>query len=247
MVIKAILEYAGLQVDIVANGKEAIEVVSSLPYDILLMDISMPEMDGIAATKAIRKLPGQVSKMPIVALTAHALSGDKERFLKAGMDDYLIKPIDRSAILHCIAQWTPHENRNLPPSNTTIQPQESQVKTVSGELVDELVLQQLVKDTAPDVVPTLLTLYIDDAQKRLELISNAIEKFDIKTLEFETHSLGSSAAAHGNLKLHNQARHVEHLCQEENQNQALTEASRLTAIAVESLRLLAERSEVGFG
>ncbi len=73
-----------------------------LPYDIVLMDISMPEMDGITATREIRQLPGKINKLPIIALTAHSLSDDKECFLAAGMDDYLSKPIDRAAMLHCI-------------------------------------------------------------------------------------------------------------------------------------------------
>jgi|LWDU01.1.fsa_nt_gi signal transduction histidine kinase/CheY-like chemotaxis protein len=106
MVIRSILEHAGLQVDIVANGREAVEAVRTIPYDIVLMDISMPLMDGMEATKAIRHLSSEARRIPIVALTAHALAGDREHFLAVGMDDYLTKPIDRAATLHCITHWS---------------------------------------------------------------------------------------------------------------------------------------------
>jgi PAS domain S-box-containing protein len=106
MVIQRILEAKGMCVDIVSNGKEAINAVVNVPYDIILMDVSMPEMDGMTATKNIRQLPGAVSKIPIVALTAHTLSGDRERILDSGMNDYLTKPIDTVATTRCIARWT---------------------------------------------------------------------------------------------------------------------------------------------
>jgi CheY-like chemotaxis protein len=105
-VIKGLLKAKGMFVDIVSNGEEALAAVASLPYDIVLMDVSMPEMDGMTSTKKIRQLSGAVGKIPIVALTAHTLSGDRERILASGMDDYLEKPIDIVATLTCIARWT---------------------------------------------------------------------------------------------------------------------------------------------
>lgn len=250
MVIKNILEYAGLQVDIVANGREAVEAIRSLPYDIILMDISMPEMDGMTATREIRKLPGEKGKLAIVALTAHALSGDRERFIQAGMDDYLSKPIDKKATLHCIASWTNKKNNpNLKmtaPINQNETPANDISKDMQYEYVDEQVLQQLIHDTDAEIVPELLTLYIVDAKKRSQLIKLAFEEKDIKTLEFESHTLGSSAAAHGNEKLHRQSRAIESLCQEGSHQQALQQTATLLSIADESFRLLALRVNKGF-
>jgi PAS domain S-box-containing protein len=88
-----ILNVAGYNVSAVMNGAEAVEAVQKDQYDLILMDIQMPQVDGYAATKQIRALNGPVNKIPIVALTAHALTGDKEKCLTAGMDDYLSKPI----------------------------------------------------------------------------------------------------------------------------------------------------------
>ena len=246
MIIKSILECANLKVDIVANGREAVEAVSNIPYDIVLMDISMPEMDGMTATRNIRALPGEVGKLPIVALTAHALSEDKQRFLAAGMNDYLSKPIDRNAALYCIASWT------LPMTGEDVKEQAlgsknlKQQSNSNSEYVDEAVLQQMVKDTAAEIAPKLLMLYIEDAKQRSLLIKSAIESQDMAKLEFECHTLGSSAAAHGNAKLHQFARKTEQLCTDGHHQQALSTANTLLNLTDESFRQLGKRARQGF-
>jgi signal transduction histidine kinase/DNA-binding response OmpR family regulator len=101
----AILETMGLRVDAVANGLEAVEAVRNRPYDLVLMDVQMPEMDGLTATRRIRELDAACSEIPIIAVTAHALKGDKERCLQAGMNDYIAKPIDKSLLLQKVAYW----------------------------------------------------------------------------------------------------------------------------------------------
>jgi len=245
MVIKTILEFANQKVDIVANGLEALVAVSTHPYDLVLMDISMPEMDGMESTRMIRQLSGMKSKIPIIALTAHALSGDRERFLAAGMNDYLTKPIQRSSILHCIAHWTEigaaEEIENL-----DLTEQKPHTLEQSDDLIDEIILDQLVKDTTAEIVPELLLSYIDDAKIRLEKIQQALAEDDEKTLEFETHTLGSSAIAHGNNKLHNYARKIEYLCMEGKNEQAFTATPPLFELAEKSFDLLKQRAKQGF-
>ena len=97
-VIRAMLEGAGHRVDTVANGAEAVDAVTRQPYNVILMDVQMPEMDGISAARRIRALPGPERDIPIIALTANAMKGDRESYLDAGMDDYVAKPIDPSLI-----------------------------------------------------------------------------------------------------------------------------------------------------
>ena len=92
-VIVRILERMGLRVDVVANGLEAVEAVGRLPYDLVLMDCQMPEMNGFEATAAIRASEREGRHLPIVALTAHAMAGEMDRCLRAGMDDYTTKPL----------------------------------------------------------------------------------------------------------------------------------------------------------
>ena len=92
------LAKAGHHVDVAANGVEAVNAVRALPYDLVLMDVQMPEMDGVSATRAIRALGGGRAAVPIIALTANAMKGDREKYLAAGMSDYTSKPIDPSKL-----------------------------------------------------------------------------------------------------------------------------------------------------
>ncbi len=94
LVIRTMLEKAGHELEVVENGRLALEAVQVETFDLVLMDVNMPEMDGITATKEIRSLDSAVSQIPIVALTANALNGDRERMLDAGMSDYVAKPIE---------------------------------------------------------------------------------------------------------------------------------------------------------
>ncbi|MBI3650721.1 MAG: response regulator [Acidobacteria bacterium] len=102
-VARRILEKMGCRVDFAANGREAVEMATLLPYDLVFMDCQMPEMDGFQATAAIRKLHGQ--KLPIVAMTAHAIQGDREKCLQAGMDDYISKPVRPEAVQKALVNW----------------------------------------------------------------------------------------------------------------------------------------------
>lgn len=90
----AMLTRGGHQVDIASDGRQAVAMAAQAPYDVILMDIQMPNMSGIDATRSIRELPGAVADIPIIAMTANAMSGDRETYLAAGMDDYVSKPID---------------------------------------------------------------------------------------------------------------------------------------------------------
>lgn len=104
MVALAFLAQAGLGADIAVNGQEAVQKVSQNAYDLVLMDIQMPVMDGLAATQAIRALPAH-AKLPILAMTAHAMSTDRERSLAAGMNDHLTKPIDSQTLFTALLRW----------------------------------------------------------------------------------------------------------------------------------------------
>jgi len=99
-----ILEAAGHHVDVVENGAEAVAAVRNASYDAILLDVEMPIMDGIAATRDIRGLPGAAARVPIVALTANAMVGDRERFIAAGMDDYVSKPFKSETLSEVLAR-----------------------------------------------------------------------------------------------------------------------------------------------
>ncbi|MBF0096910.1 MAG: response regulator [Magnetococcales bacterium] len=125
----ALLEGHGLQVTVVGNGREAVEAVKQNAFEIALMDIQMPEMDGFQATRMIRTLPGG-EKLPIIALTAHAMVGDREKSLTAGMNDHITKPIDPEKLFQTLVQWiTPKDRQALAVKKTVAldtQPQPGQ-------------------------------------------------------------------------------------------------------------------------
>jgi len=100
----AFLADTGVQVDMATHGREALEMARAQPYDLVLMDIQMPEMDGLTATREIRK-EARLRTLPIVAMTAHAMTGDRERSLEAGMNDHLTKPIDPEALYAALLRW----------------------------------------------------------------------------------------------------------------------------------------------
>jgi CheY-like chemotaxis protein len=111
LVIEGYLRGAGHDVVFAANGVEAVAVIESEQFDLVLMDMEMPDMDGITATRAIRGLPGPMRNVPIVALTANALLEDAALCRAAGMNDFLSKPIDRSALYAMIAKWARPDGR----------------------------------------------------------------------------------------------------------------------------------------
>jgi signal transduction histidine kinase/ActR/RegA family two-component response regulator len=106
-IIKAFLAKFGCSVETVDNGIEAIERWQSSPYDLIFMDCQMPELDGYEATQKIRSLESSKARIPIIAMTAHAMAGDRELCLEAGMDDYISKPIELATLAAILERWTP--------------------------------------------------------------------------------------------------------------------------------------------
>jgi CheY-like chemotaxis protein len=104
LVASRILTNAGFQVKIAGNGWEAVKMIQEEDFDLVLMDIQMPEMDGLTATKAVRSMP-KYATLPIVAMTAHAMSGDKEMSIAAGMNDHVNKPINLQELYQALLKW----------------------------------------------------------------------------------------------------------------------------------------------
>ncbi len=149
-VLLAMLGKAGHRIDIAGNGLEAISSVTRVAYDLLLMDVQMPEMDGMTATRRIRDLPGETGRIPIIALTANAMKGDREKYLAAGMNDYVSKPIKPNALFAAIAGCTgvkPSDAARDTEAATTVAPQGNpsadDADALSG-LIDDL--DDLIKE-----------------------------------------------------------------------------------------------------
>ncbi|WP_341663401.1 ATP-binding protein [Vibrio sp.] len=257
LVIQEMFNRLNLSIDIAENGERVLEMVKEYHYDLIFMDISMPKLDGMQTCKALRKnADSSISQVPIIALTAHALTGDKEMFLDAGMDDYLSKPVRLSQLIEKInlflsddssrrsskgRQLESHDNSDDNTVETRIQE-----KQVDLELVDETILEQMIEDTSADVLPMLIDHYLEESQERLNKIYQAIDEKDKNTLEFESHTLGSSALALGNRILSNLARKIEHLCIDNQEEQAYQLRDELKELAEKSLAALAYRKKQGF-
>lgn len=190
MVAVAFLKKAGYHVDVVANGVEAVQAMSTAPYDLVLMDVSMPEMDGLAATRAIRALPPPAGTRPIIAMTADTQDEDRERCLAAGMDDHLPKPVERTHFLETVARWL--DGR---PHQATMA---DAVPDAQAGVLGEAVLEQLARDLGPDLLAEVVGQFLDETTERAGRI--AVEA-DPAALAREAHTLKSTAATFGASRL----------------------------------------------
>jgi two-component system sensor histidine kinase/response regulator len=135
-VAREILEAAGFVVELAGNGREAVEKVRSAQYDAVLMDIQMPIVDGLQATRELRQ-DGRFRDLPIIAMTAHAMAGDREQSLQAGMNDHVTKPIDPDALFTVLLKWLRPGERTAPPRVPPPRSEAAQLKASPG-LADEL-------------------------------------------------------------------------------------------------------------
>jgi signal transduction histidine kinase/DNA-binding response OmpR family regulator len=173
------LQRLGFAADAVANGIEAVEAVSRAPYMLLLMDVQMPEMDGLTATREIRRREGDGSHIPIVALTANAMAGDRERCLAAGMDDYLSKPIDEHELARVLERYAPAVKEEAP----------------ARRVIDPAVLDGLREISGGDdaFLKDLIHIYLDDAPGRLAEMREGADANDAAVVAGAAHALKSSS------------------------------------------------------
>jgi len=104
------LEWAGVRTHVVNDGREALQALSTQVYDAILMDCQMPDIDGYEATRELRRREGDTHHTPVIAMTAHAMTGDRERCLEAGMDDYMTKPVRSQTLADMLARWIPADD-----------------------------------------------------------------------------------------------------------------------------------------
>ncbi|MBT6199710.1 MAG: response regulator [Bacteroidetes Order II. Incertae sedis bacterium] len=197
MVAKTILEKAGLTVDVASNGLEALDAVKLRPYDLVLMDVGMPEMDGTEATHAIRQLDSTSASIPIIAMTAHVMSGDRESLLDQGMDDYLSKPSSKLDMLSMVHKWLDTVNRRSVTTDTQGNDEKSNKQEVILGAIDYKALIQLGEDTDPDLLPELIDKFVANMDERAAAMGQAIAASDMKQLKEDAHSMKGSSATFG--------------------------------------------------
>jgi two-component system, sensor histidine kinase and response regulator len=185
-----LLRKRGHRVEAVADGRRAVETIESEPsgsYDLLLMDLQMPELSGLEATRAIRTHEKRTGgHVPIIALTAHAMQGDRERCLAAGMDGYLAKPIDAEALIDTVeGVQRPRDTRAKPPRRVS-----------ADQVFDEaLALRQTGGDR--QLLEETIAIFRADAPAYLRRIADALDRRDGEALRMAAHGLKGAAAAIG--------------------------------------------------
>jgi CheY-like chemotaxis protein len=208
-----ILARMGYRADVAANGLEVLQALERQKYDVVLMDMQMPEMDGLAATRFIRKeWPGELGPR-IIALTANASSEDRETCLAAGMDDYISKPIRVEelvrALSKCVPRKMPQAREEMP---QTIAMQNDKMHQLPAVL-DPAGLERLRKTVGGDVavLTELIDSFLDDAPQLLTTLRQASEKGDAAGLRLAAHSLKSNAADFGAMRFSNLCKELEQL------------------------------------
>lgn len=191
-----ILEKLGFSADAVANGIEAVEVLKSIPYDLVLMDCQMPEMDGYEATGVIRN-PGSAvlnHDIPIIALTAHALKGDREKCIDAGMNDYIPKPVNPKVIVEVIDRWLNGSSVSRK-GKMTLQTATSRKEVFNWELM----IRRMMGDE--DLALAVIEAFLEDTPRQIIALKEALDKGDASQVRRRGHTIKGAAGSVSALSL----------------------------------------------
>jgi CheY-like chemotaxis protein len=237
----SMLKKWGHHIDVAWNGLEALAAVKQQDYDLVLMDIQMPEMDGITATQRIRQLEGQRASVPIVAVTANAMQGDRERFLAAGMDDYIPKPINRDTfymVVHRYASQRQTAQIEKPEEST-----QSETAAAAPLLGDE-VLSYLLNELSGETVSELIDEYMTHSATLLSQALVASDEQDAKNVEYAVHTLKGMSGALGALRMVDICQHILETCRNQGPQQIGPHMNGLSGATEETQQALkAWRSE----
>lgn len=187
------LAHLGFAADVVANGLEALEALGRKTYDVVLMDVMMPEMDGLEATRAIRRQWPGGDGPRIIATTANAMKGDREKCLDAGMDDYISKPVRMEDLQAALRRWGMRAQETAaaaPAAPPAAAPSEPEVIDMAA--VDAL--SELQEDGGPDIVSELIELFIEDSVTLLADLEGAVQGRDCDAIGRIAHRFKGSSA-----------------------------------------------------
>ncbi|MDQ6785330.1 MAG: response regulator [Acidobacteriota bacterium] len=189
------LKSLGYAADVVANGREAVRAVEKQRYDVILMDCQMPEMNGFEATAEIRRLRGDSQRTTIIAMTAHALEGEREKCLAAGMDDYISKPVKVETLKQTLNRW-------LVPVAAAQEAAQTEAANVSAgnknyQSVDLSVLdgfRDLQQPNEPDLITELIDLFLEDAERRITTLKESITNQETAEINEQAHGIKGSSS-----------------------------------------------------
>ncbi len=214
LVAQKLLGVLGFEADTATDGEAALSSMESTRYDMVFMDCQMPVLDGYAAPRRWRAMETESGgrPIPIVAMTANAMAGDRERCLAAGMDDYLSKPVAREQLDACLQRWLPRQPV-LPSQTNGAAPADPESASAGAQaralpILDSSVIDELYEVAGADTI-TILQLFLDDAPGIIEQLEAAAANRDSMQLRDLAHTLKSSSANVGAQAVSNAARRIE--------------------------------------
>jgi signal transduction histidine kinase/DNA-binding response OmpR family regulator len=221
----ALLDGAGHTATVAGNGRQAIEAIVRECFDIVLMDVQMPVMDGIQATARIRAMPPPKCDLPVIALTADAARGAEDRYLAAGMDSYLSKPLSAAALFSALSTLTAQDR-----------PKRSVSKGLPA--LDASAIEALRGFLKPDQLEALLTESLSDLGPRVERLGGCLDRTDIASAAKEAHDLVSVAGNCGARGLSEVAREIERSCKQGAMEDAIHAYAELRNVATGAIAAL---------
>jgi two-component system, sensor histidine kinase len=206
IVAEGMLNLLGCKVDLAVNGRQAVDAVKENKYDLILMDCQMPELDGYSATGEIREFEQLIegSHTPIIALTAHAMSGDRERCLTAGMDDYLSKPLHQSQLQLILKNWVPKSKQHpgpVPVVEEAIEYDDSKTAEMRFNPNALQMYLDIKERRGAHILGTIIESYLNGAPLLLQSMEDALHDRDIKALWQAAHTMKSNNAMVGALRM----------------------------------------------
>lgn len=205
--VEEVLTQLGCENVTVPNGQEALRILEERTFDLVLMDCQMPVMDGFEATRRIvaMKREGRLpADMPVLALTANAMKGDRQRCLEAGMDDYITKPVRKKELKDKISHWIRHDTKDESSSASAADVDGAD----SGDILDETLLEE-ARAVLKDKFDFLLGCYIEDVQTYIGEIQDAVTSRNIEALVRPAHTIKSTSKRMGAICLSNIAKQIE--------------------------------------
>jgi signal transduction histidine kinase/HPt (histidine-containing phosphotransfer) domain-containing protein/BarA-like signal transduction histidine kinase len=238
LVAKEILQQSGFVVEIANDGREGVEAVRSNTYDAVLMDMQMPVMDGYTATKEIRKLGGVYTELPIIAMTAHAMVGEREKCVQAGMNDYVSKPINQNELFSVLCRWIKPGERDVPlPAAQRLQDKEEIDFSELPGIDIEGALRRLSGNRKLFV--SLLKGFYRDFRKATDEIRQALQGNDLEVAERMAHTVKGVA---GNLSA-DELRGVAAVLEENIRNRNLDKIEDVLTLFEDKLKVVIQSIE----
>ena len=239
-VMATMLRSAGHQVDLADCGAKGIEAASEKDYDIILMDVSMPDMSGMEATAIIRQLGGAAANVPIIAITAHAFAGYKKKCLAAGMNAYATKPINQKDLLALVDTWATNKDSQTTAVISPLVKDSPELPLDEHEInIDKAMVDELTATLGKAQVKELLQIYLTELNSRCETIKQAIISQDLSVLSREGHTIKSSSATFGATALQALGKELEACGYNDDLATALLVADKLLLCAEATMKMMA--------